>query len=297
MLSSTFSKEQSNAVKGDLKSAAQPCIIGVLGTKGGIGASTLAINIAIKLAELNASGTTTLMDANLQQPDLSIMLARQSEYSLVDLLAKGGAIDRQVFEACCSEVPGSTLKIVSPPNDGKAGTKINLTDLVRCLSHIRTLSNRWIIDLPNNLDHHLVTMMDLCSLIVLVFEANLTSIAALKRWLDIFNELEYSLEKRIVVLNRSGAKFGHIEKQFSSSVDGKIIHRIPNNYEVSEGSCLDGEPIVIKFPKESYSKAVTKLASHIESVLRENLIVRPEGKSEDEVIIPSSLLSSVAGGT
>src|SRR5580658_8825890 len=48
--------------------AVAPPVVGVLGAKGGSGATTIAVNLAVAIASMRVR--TTLIDANLQQPDL-----------------------------------------------------------------------------------------------------------------------------------------------------------------------------------------------------------------------------------
>src|SRR5436305_831516 len=73
-------------------------VIGVLGVKGGVGATTIAVNLAFAMSK--RFGSATLIDANLQQPDTALMLGRESNYSLIDLMQRQ-ELSREVFDACC----------------------------------------------------------------------------------------------------------------------------------------------------------------------------------------------------
>lgn len=237
-------------------------IFGVLGCKGGVGATTLAVNLACAFTK----GSTTLIDTNLQQPDAAIILAQEPEFTLLDLISRNTAIDKQVFEACASLLPGhSQVRLLSPPSDGQCGATISLTSLSACFSSIRPYADRWILDLSKHLDRHLVTLLDQCTHIVLVLEANLTSLAAARRWLTIFDELGYPQEKARIVLNRCGGKLKYLEEQVATVLAHRSITKLPNIYSLSEACSIAGEPIVVKHPRESYSKSVRQLAASLES--------------------------------
>src|SRR6516162_5942328 len=82
--------EQSSALPvgdhaGDTASGADaPFFAGVIGAKGGVGASTLAFNLAAALHEILPD--VTLVDADVQQPALSVLSAHEPNYTISDLL-------------------------------------------------------------------------------------------------------------------------------------------------------------------------------------------------------------------
>jgi Mrp family chromosome partitioning ATPase len=108
-------------------------IIGVLGAKGGVGTTTVALNLAAALS-LNR-GNTTIVDANLQQPELAHLTGQNIVHTLSDLLVRKTNFDRPLFEACVQELSStkSKLNLLSPPLSGEAGVKFNLTDLSDCM--------------------------------------------------------------------------------------------------------------------------------------------------------------------
>jgi len=240
-----------------------PLVIGVLGAKGGAGATTIAVNLSSAFGQ---AGSTTLLDANLQQPDAALILAREPRFSLLDLLTRAPEIEQQVFEACCCEFPGQPhSRLISPPLDGHAGAAANLSMVANCLPQIQHYSNRWIVDLPRNLDRHLVNMLDKCTILTLVMEANLISLAAARRWFSIFSDLGYCDEAIVVILNRVGKKLKYMEEQVLTALAGRTVVKIPDASALTEECAIAGKPVVIKYPRDGFSKAVRELVQSIES--------------------------------
>jgi pilus assembly protein CpaE len=246
----------------DIRATKNP-IIGVIGAKGGVGATTLSINLALAIAA--EYGAVTLVDGNLQQPDAAVLLGRASDFTVLDLIERTEELNSEMVQAC--SVPVSNLvpgcRLVSPPADGGAAIKTDLSTLANCLNKMRSCSPTWLIDLPKHLDRHLVTMMDDCDLIVLVTEPTLPSVNASKRWSKIFADLGYPPGKICLALNRAGGKITLVEDQLRHLGASQDMYIIPNAYELSERSITRGEPVVTSHPRAPLSLALKKLAAGI----------------------------------
>ena len=260
MLSKLFPKENNIVIPS--KPALAP-IVGVIGAKGGVGTTTVAVNLAATIASTHIQ--TTILDANLQQPDVAPMVGKEPRHSLMDLLSRSSDIDRQLFEAMSVEISDGNLSLtlLSPPLNGEAGIKTDLTSVVGCMKNIRNYCDFWIIDMPRNLDKHLVTMADLCDKIVLVFEATVAGVATSHRWLKTFSDLGYDNKKIVCVLNRAGSKFKAVEQELGGHFGEHPIFRIPNASQTIWDCSTHGIPTVLAHPNHPYSKAMFKLADYV----------------------------------
>jgi pilus assembly protein CpaE len=117
-----------------------------------------------------------------------------------------------------------------------------------------------MIDLPKEIDRHLIEVLDLCSQIVLVVEPDLSSVAAARRWLNHFEDLGYNPDKILIVINRSGGRMREVEKQMVSNFSRWTLVSVPNAYEPLQQCCLNGKPLVLEHPGHSYSKSMKALS-------------------------------------
>jgi pilus assembly protein CpaE len=245
--------------------AKEPPIVGVLGAKGGVGSTTIAINLASALA--GELGGGTILDANLQQPDAANILGLDVKYSLLDLLGKNEPT-ADIVDACCNEIEGVPhLKLLSVPTVGQGGLQINLSQIAESLDGVRKFSRSWVIDLPRYLDKHLVTLIDRCGTMLIVFEPTLAGIAAARRWLRLLEELGYPHERTILVVNRAGSKPRITEQEITAALKDLQVCKIPNAYEMAEECTALGAPVVVKYPGSAYSKAIKGLAKQIISAV------------------------------
>lgn len=238
--------------------------IGVLGSKGGAGASTMALNLALAFTENRCS--CLLIDANFQQPDISIMMGRQPEHSIAELLTRSSTVDETIWQACRLQIGvnnGVECNFLSGPANGEAARKVNLSQLASALPAIQNRAEVIVIDLPKHLDKHLVTVLDGLDLIMLVFDGTLASIAAAKRWINILQELGYSSKKVQLVQNRFGAKGQDCQNDLKTLLQEHEINKVPNSFFLLEKCCSSGEAAIKKKPQDAYSKAIRNLANEL----------------------------------
>jgi pilus assembly protein CpaE len=241
--------------------ADHPSLVGIVGAKGGVGASTLAFNLAVAMSDFDSR--VSLVDADFQQPALSVLTAHDPVYTIADLFSKGSHIEANIFEACTYGIEGlkNSPRFLVPPNDGDGAITLDPASLPNLLTRISNFSSLWLIDLPREIDRHLVELLDLCTEIILVVEPDLSSIAAARRWLNHFEDLGYDPANVLIVVNRSGGRLREVESQLAGNFPRWTLMSVPNAYEALQQCCLTGKSLVIEHPNHPYTKAVRALAS------------------------------------
>ncbi|MGH9549925.1 MAG: AAA family ATPase, partial [Terriglobales bacterium] len=250
------------------ETAAAP-VVGVLGAKGGCGATTVCVNLSIALAQ--AGHKTTIIDANLQHPDVAQLIGKEPLHSMMELLVRAADLDKPLYHACCTDVVEGmpNLHLLSPALNGEAAVQTNLSNLASCLSAMRSYSDFWVLDLPRHVDKHLVTLTDMCDRIVLVFEATVSGVATSQRWLSVFKELGYPDERIVSLVNRAGSKFKAVEKQLPLCFGDRPLHTLPNASEAMWNASTRAVPICAAEPKHQYTAAMSRLAQQLsQSILK-----------------------------
>lgn len=234
---------------------------GVLSAKGGNGASTLALNLALAVSRFQKL-ECTVVDAKLQDPDLVVQLGLQPQHSITEFLSRSLESDESTFEACSLRIneTGANCHLMSGTANGESAVESNLSQLSSALPALKKHSEVLLFDLPSNLDRHLVTLLDRLDTIILVFEGTLSSAAAAKRWLRVFAELAYPQSKVLLVHNRSGAKSGAASKDLAHLLGTNELFQTPNSYSFLIDCQEKAKPAILSNPSEKYSKAVAAIA-------------------------------------
>ncbi|MBI4533707.1 MAG: hypothetical protein HY711_07140, partial [Candidatus Melainabacteria bacterium] len=87
--------------------------------------------------------------------------------------------------------------------------------------------------------------------------------AAARRWLNIFDDLDYPRSKTICLVNRSRSAPSTIETQLAHFFGGLQLWKIPNAYKMLQDCLAKGQTAVFKYPRQGYSKAMMKLSQYL----------------------------------
>ena len=109
-------------------------VLTVFSVVGGIGRSTVAVNLAIALKELTQS-KVALVDSNLRFGDVGILLNLRSTRSMVDICTPHGGVDLEVLDTVLLSHYSGVRVLLGPPSPefGEMVTPAALGIIIRAL--------------------------------------------------------------------------------------------------------------------------------------------------------------------
>ncbi|MBN1814672.1 MAG: response regulator [Anaerolineae bacterium] len=247
-------------------------IIAVYSPKGGVGCTTIAVNLAIALQQqIGTSQKIGLLDANFQFGDVGVMLNLSASRSIADLVAQFDTLDDDMLSSALS-AHGSGLKVLlapphpeaaeslmTPPSDGGTGGS---TALKTVLSLMRQEFDVIVVDMWSRVDEVTLTVLDAAALIVLVVTPTIPSIKNARLFLEVAGKLGYPLNNIALVVNRADRRAGIRAEQIAQALI-PVAAQIPLDDQAVMAATNRGVPFALQDPNRPIAQGIMELAQNV----------------------------------
>ena len=233
-------------------------LVTVFSTKGGVGKSLVATNIAAGLADLGRR--VCLVDLDVHCGDVAIMLQLTPEHSLADLTQLVGDIDTSGVESLLTRHSEHLCVLAAPV---QLGAPVPSEPVGRLLETLKAMFDVVVVDTSGMFDDFVLHALDHTDTLVLVGTLDIPSLKSLKLAAGTLDLLNIPRERWRLVLNRADAKVGLSPDEFEDTLGIKATISIASSRDVLM-AVNRGEPIVLLNRGHQASKALTSLASLLE---------------------------------
>ena len=245
----------------DGRKAAKPKgrFITVFSTKGGVGKTVIATNLAVALTSTSAA-QAIIVDLDLQFGDVGVMLKLLPKHTLHDLVGLK-SVDLGQLRALLTGFNEKVSAFVAPLQPELAD--LVTPDLVRPIfAWLRQAADFVIIDTPPCFNDNVLGVLDETDELYLVATLDLPSLKNIKLCLQTLRLLGFPKEKIRLVLNRVDKNLGLSVADVEAVFQEKVLVRIPNDSAVPL-AVNKGIPVILAAPKAPASAAILKLAEII----------------------------------
>jgi pilus assembly protein CpaE len=246
------------------KSAAvQGCrVIAVAGATGGVGSSSVAVNLACALAS-NRDHTVVLVDLDVALGDCDVFLDTIPEYSLADVAQNVARLDLTLLKKSLTK-HSSGVHLLPRPVQLEDVQLITPDSLQRVIGLLKTSFTHIVIDLSKSfggLDMQAIYMADD---ILMITQLDLPCLRNVVRLMMTFDNDESLRNKVRIVVNRVGQDTGQISLKKAQETIGRDIYwQIPNDYRVMVEVRNNGVPLIQHAPKAGITSSIMQLADSL----------------------------------
>ncbi len=235
-------------------------VIVVMSPKGGVGKTTVSVNLAAALASIGKR--VLIVDANLDTPHVAIYYGFVGyKNSLEDVLNGKIQVNEAIYKTENPNLHILPARVFKNKGDGNAQYK--LINLFHHLGRIAESYDFLILDSKPSAGLDFVKLIKNASMLIVSMPEIASMIEAKK-----LNEESMASGVRVlgIVLNRVNKKIsGHMnDAEVSRIVETKNIWKIPEDFNVFE-ALKKGIPIVWQNQKSLASKAFLELAREVAS--------------------------------
>jgi len=271
----------------DVEGSRNGKIITVYSPKGGVGCTTIAVNLAIAIQQqVGPSKKIGLMDANLQFGDIGVMLNLPASRSIADLAAQIDDLDRDMLSSVLSP-HGSGIKVLlapphpeaaealmSPSSEG-GGSQSALRSIMRLM---RQEFDIIVIDTWSWVDDVVLTILDNSALVVLVVTPDIPAIKNARLFLEVAEKLNYSNDEMALVLNRADRQSIRPEQIAQALIP--LAVQIPQDGQAMATAANQGVPFIMRDPSRPVSQGILQLAEYVLERVQEEVTEEEDEDSE-----------------
>lgn len=240
-------------------------VIAVLGSRGGVGCTSLAVNLGCTLAQ-DKNNSVALIDLDLALGDADVALDVMPDYTLADVALNIERLDMTFLKRSLSK-HSTGLSLLPHPVQLEDIGLIHEDHVQRVIQLLRASYTHLLLDLSMRFTATDLTALRMADLILIVTQLELTSLRNVVRLLLALNSEEGMGEKVRMILNRVGSDYvegGDISVKKAEETIGKpIFWQIPNDARAMIGSRNAGVPLLVHAPKSKAQQSIHGLAQAI----------------------------------
>ena len=252
----TMKRSESSIETGEENKKAAPKRITIFGTKGGVGKSFLAVNLAVGLMAADKK-RVSIIDTNYQFGDIALMLDLHPKYSIYDIMPVLEQLDPKVLESFLT-THSSGIKVLPAPLDISKSTGINTDATMKILDNLSRISDYVIIDTSSYFSDDILNIFRDTDYLCIITSKDTPSIKNLKIALQLLDQLKFPRENIWIVLNRADSKVGITLEEIEETIQRKIDVAIPSD-RIVPITVNKGVPVILDVPRSPVTKSIKKL--------------------------------------
>jgi pilus assembly protein CpaE len=253
-------------------------VIAFASAKGGSGTTTLAVNIALVLAEM-APGNVAVADFDLYHGQVSTHLDIYPRSSTAALAREEhDTLNPEVFQEAGRQHSGG-LTVFGGPYRPDDGLDITGSQLVGLLEHLRQLYGTVVIDAGSVLDVRILDVLDRADEVVLVLTPDIPSLRLLHAGLQVLSESGSATDRATFVVNQVYPRQMIDGEQIEEHLGIKVGMEIPYDGENFLKAVNEGQPLVAFGHRSSATAALRKLATQLTNGEVEAVTLPAQGRT------------------
>src|SRR5690606_35297104 len=218
-------------------------VIAVCGSTGGVGSTSLAVNLGCALAA-NEQNSVALVDLDLSLGDADVFLDTIPDYTLVDVAQNITRLDFTLLKRSLTR-PSSGLYLLPRPEQLQDAQHINPERLHRVIGLLKATFSHLIIDISKAYNPIDFVALESAKHVLMVTQLDLPCLRNVVRLLSSFDDHEGLKDKVKIVVNRVGLSNGPISvKKAQETVGREVCWQIPNHYRVMVDVRNNGVPLI-----------------------------------------------------
>ena len=219
-------------------------VIAVIGVRGGVGASTVATNLAVSVQQARHQEPVALVDLDVHGGELRLFLDLPASQGLTHLTKDISRLDETILRSTLVRHP-SGLQFLASGCEAYDGFAFEPGSMMRVTSLLRSIHRYVFIDCGHILDSSVREVLDSADRAIVVTTLSLPAIRRTKRLLEVLFAARYPAAKIALVVNRYEKDQKDLAAETERLLGIQIAGLIPNDYESASEAINQGKPLTV----------------------------------------------------
>jgi pilus assembly protein CpaE len=237
-------------------------VVAVFSPKGGVGRTTVAVNLAVAAAsELGRS--VVIVDGSFQFGDVGVLLnLNPKSKSIADLAPELESGELDSLDTFVITHSSGVKALLAPPTPEMAET-ITPAGVKKVLEALRRTNDLVVVDCTAFFNDTTLAILDAADVILTMLSLEITSIKNMRLFLEVAEQLGYESGKVRLVLNRADSTLGIRVADVEHSIGRKVDETIVSDGRSVVYALNRGIPFFVSNREAQVSQDILRLARSV----------------------------------
>ncbi|MCB0905928.1 MAG: AAA family ATPase [Nocardioidaceae bacterium] len=250
-------------------------VISVFSPKGGVGKTTMAVNLALALSDRGAR-QVCLIDMDLAFGDVAITMQLFPSHSIEHAIGAEDTLDYGALDGLLTRHE-SGLMVLAAPSLPDAHDRVTPTLVTRMVRTLKEKFDYVVIDTAPAFDEQTLTALDETDELVMVATLDVPTLKNVKVAIETLDMLGVAPDHRHLLLNRADDAVGIGAEKVEAILGMTISAQMATSIDIAAATNA-GRPIVLSSPDHPSSRAVRALAGSLSGLEQD----QPDEESTDD---------------
>jgi len=240
--------------------------ISIFSNKGGVGKTSLAVNLAYELSNLEENNNVCLLDLSFNTEDVSTFLDITPKYKADYVLNHIETSDSNMLLSLMNRYKTSNLYILSLQENMKLNIKFTPKLVNKVINSLKNVFSKIIIDTSSSINETSTSIINNSDLVLMVGLMNLSSVKGCQKCYEFFNNMNFNSNKIKLIMNRFIQNPDFTLDDVQKTIGREVFAKIPNNYLTLIDAINSASTVLEANPQSNIAKAYKTLAQQIEDL-------------------------------
>jgi pilus assembly protein CpaE len=237
-------------------------IVAVFSPKGGVGRTTVAVNLAVAAAT-ELSKRVALMDGSFQFGDVGVLLnLNPRSKSIADLIPELDSGELDSIDTFLIDHSSGIRVLLAPPSPETA-EMITAAGVKKVLESLRMNHDLVVVDCTAFFNDTTLAILDSADVILTMLSLEITSIKNMRLFLEVAEQLGYESGKVRLVLNRADSALGIRVADVEHSIGRKVDETVVSDGRSVVYALNRGVPFFLSNREAQVSQDILRLARSV----------------------------------